>query len=148
MLKLNRSFASAFVAEDELVSYMDEHADVLAGLPAGTISASGKNLPGIVEIIQVVKGHGGRMGGDAGDICLRLSDRIAHRNRALLPADYERLVLQHFPQVVKVKCLPGLDTKKRNRSGVVTLVIVPRQEGGDCYCPGSRIAYRPRRGNL
>lgn len=110
---------------------IEEHADVLAGLPAGTISASEKNLPGIVEIIQVVKGHGGRMGGDAGDIRLRLSDRIAHRNRALLPADYERLVLQHFPQVVKVKCLPGLDTKKRNRPGVVTLVIVPRQEGGD-----------------
>lgn len=110
---------------------IEEHADVLAGLPAGTISASEKNLPGIVEIIQVVKGHGGRMGGDAGDIRLRLSDRIAHRNRALLPADYERLVLQHFPQVVKVKCLPGLDTKKRNRPGVVTLVIVPRQEGGE-----------------
>lgn len=35
MLKLNRSFASAFVAEDELVSYMDEHADVLARCQAG-----------------------------------------------------------------------------------------------------------------
>ena len=35
MLKLNRSFASAFVAEDELVSYMDEHVDVLARCQAG-----------------------------------------------------------------------------------------------------------------
>lgn len=111
------------------VKGIEEHPEVLAGLPAGTISDSEKNLPGIVGIEQIVKGHGGRMGGDAGDIRLRLSDRIAHRNRALLPADYERLVLQHFPQVMKVKCLPGLDTKGGNRQGVVTLVIIPRQEG-------------------
>lgn len=107
---------------------IEEHSDVLMGLPAGTISGSEKNLPGIVEIKQIVKGRGGRMGGDAGDIRLRLADRIAHRNRALLPVDYERLVLQHFPQVMKVKCLPGLDTKGKDRPGVVTLVIVPRQE--------------------
>ena len=105
-----------------------EHPEALAGLPVGTISASEKTIPGIAGIEQIVKGCGGRMGGDAGDIRLYLSDRIAHRNRALLPADYERLILQHFPQVMKVKCLPGLDSKGENRSGVVTLVIVPRRE--------------------
>lgn len=108
---------------------LEEHPEALAGLPAGTISASEENLPGIVEIEQIVNGRGGRPGGDAGELRLRLSDRIAHRNRALLPTDYERLVLQHFPQVVKVKCLPGLDTKGKGRPGVVTLVVVPRPEG-------------------
>lgn len=103
--------------------------DCLAGLSAGTISVSEKNLPGIAGISQVVKGRGGRAGGDAGDIRLHMSARIAHRNRAVSPSDYEQLVLEHFPQVMKVKCLPGLNTKCTDKAGCVTLVIVPRSSG-------------------
>lgn len=101
----------------------------LSGLPAGTISISEKSLPGVTGIRQVVKGRGGRAGGDAGDVRLRVSSRIAHRNRAVLPGDYEQLVLEHFPQVMKVKCLPGVDAKGLDRAGVVTLVVVPRATG-------------------
>lgn len=106
-----------------------EHPEALKGIAAGTISSSEKTIPGITGICQIVPGRGGRIGGDRGDMCLHLSDRIAHRNRALLPGDYERLVLEYFPQVMKVKCLPGLDSKGKERTGIVTLVIVPRQAG-------------------
>jgi hypothetical protein len=35
----------------------------------------------------------------------RVSERLRHKQRAVAPWDYERLVLQKFPQVYKVKCL-------------------------------------------
>lgn len=54
----------------------------------------------------------------------RLSERIAHRQRPLLPCEYEQLVLQEFPGLAKVKCLRGIDAKSLNRTTVVTLVAI------------------------
>ena len=54
----------------------------------------------------------------------RLSERIAHRQRPLLPCEYEQLVLQEFPGLAKVKCLRGIDAKSLNRATVVTLVAI------------------------
>ncbi len=55
---------------------------------------------------------------------LRVSERVNHRQRALLPRDYEQMVLQEFPELRKVKCLPGIDAKGEGRSNLVTLVLV------------------------
>ncbi|HNC99596.1 MAG TPA: hypothetical protein PKW90_25935, partial [Myxococcota bacterium] len=50
---------------------------------------------------------------------LRVSERLSHRQRAILPRDYERLALSLFPSLYKVRCLPG------SRAGKVELVVVP-----------------------
>ncbi|TAJ12208.1 hypothetical protein DMA11_13740 [Marinilabiliaceae bacterium JC017] len=101
--------------------------DVLAqGLPAGSITKAVRRIPGIAEIIQIVPSMGGKIKETPMEMRIRLSERISHRHRAVTPADYEKLVLETFPQVQKVKCLPGLDSKGQRR-GVVTLVILQKQ---------------------
>lgn len=104
-------------------------ADWISGLAEGSITAAYEDLPGISRITQITKGKGGRPAEGRQEIQRRIPERIAHRNRAVLPADYEQLVLEHFRQVAKVKCLPGLDTKGMDRKGVVTLVILPHDAG-------------------
>lgn len=104
--------------------------DWVDGVPAGTITSPVNHIPGIAAICQLVSGCGGRLPGDAAEIRLRMSDRIAHRNRAVVAPDFERLVMEHFPEVMKVKCLPGLDTKGLGRKGIVSLVVVPRPQAG------------------
>ena len=50
---------------------------------------------------------------------------MRHRNRAVTRWDYERLVLESFPQVFKVKCLPHTDSDNELAPGHVKLVAVP-----------------------
>lgn len=58
---------------------------------------------------------------------MRVSEYSTHRGKGVTPRDYERLVLQAFPQVGKTKCLPSVDTKGERRPGAVTMVIIPRR---------------------
>jgi hypothetical protein len=97
------------------------------GLEAGTIVKSRAKLPGIANVTQIIKSSGGRIKESYGDMRIRLSERISHRQRAVNSVDFERLVLQQFPEVEKVKCLPGLDSKGNNRQGVVTLAVMKKQ---------------------
>ncbi len=56
----------------------------------------------------------------------RLSEGLQHRQRAITPWDVERLVLEAFPEVWMVACLPCLDTAQMQRSpGHLTVVAVP-----------------------
>ncbi len=50
----------------------------------------------------------------------RLSERLRHKNRAITAWDYEHMLLEKFPQVYKVKCLPSID-----QLGKVAVVVVP-----------------------
>lgn len=98
-------------------------------LKEGVIRQAARNIPGVAAVEQVSEGRGGRREEDEEGMKVRLVQRIRHRNRAVTPLDYEDLVLERFPEVAKVKCLPGLDSKGSRRKGVVTLVVVPREKG-------------------
>lgn len=58
----------------------------------------------------------------------RMSERLRHRGRAVTAWDYERLVLERFPQVWKVKCFATLDDERPSATspGRVLVVVVPR----------------------
>ncbi len=74
---------------------------------------------------------------------IRVSEYTAHRGKAVTQRDFERLVLQHFPAVRQVMCLPGyasLGAAGLQRSaGAVSLVVFPHAptpvELGYPYCP-------------
>lgn len=74
---------------------------------------------------------------------VRVSEYVAHRGKAVTQRDFERLVLQHFPAVRQVTCLPGFSTSEasglRREAGSVTLVVFPQSTGlaGQTYpfCP-------------
>ncbi len=99
-------------------------------LPEGTITAAVRNIPGVADIRQIVSGKGGRKEEDEETLKIRMIHRIRHRNRVVTPRDFEDRIMEEFPHVAKVNCLPGVDSKNMNRQGIVTLAVVPRLQNG------------------
>ncbi|HMB62277.1 MAG TPA: hypothetical protein VKN36_04330 [Eudoraea sp.] len=59
----------------------------------------------IKKIEQPYTSFDGRPKEDSDAFYLRASERLRHKNRAITIWDFERLVLQAFPEIYKVKCL-------------------------------------------
>jgi hypothetical protein len=51
----------------------------------------------------------------------RASERLRHKERALSMWDYERLILERFPEIYKAKCLPASPAQP----GKVEIIIIP-----------------------
>jgi hypothetical protein len=64
---------------------------------------------------------------------MRTAERLRHKARAVTPWDYERLVLDAFPEVFKVKCFPAMTSVSgmQPRPGSVLTVVIPRQPEND-----------------
>ena len=74
-------------------------------LPAGSIAKLVDKLPAIKKVQQPVASFGGKMKENEDEYYTRVSERLRHKSRAVSTWDYERLVLEQFPEVFKVKCL-------------------------------------------
>ncbi|MEH6628273.1 MAG: hypothetical protein V7739_17655, partial [Motiliproteus sp.] len=74
-------------------------------LPAATISKLAVPDTAVKKIQQPLASANGKAAEPGDDYCQRVSERLRHKNRAVTIWDYERLVLQQFPQVYKVRCL-------------------------------------------
>lgn len=85
------------------------------------------NLPGISSVTQAYPSFGGRAAESEEKFRQRVSERLRHKNRALLPLDYEQLVLEEFPELGKVKCFNSLSRAEASvKPGHVLVVVVPR----------------------
>ncbi len=74
-------------------------------LPAETISKLKESDSAIQEIVQPFASFGGSAKEESSAFYTRVSERLRHKRRAITIWDYERLVLQQFPSIYKVKCL-------------------------------------------
>lgn len=85
------------------------------------------SLVGISSVTQAFHPFGGREAESDDDFKVRISERLRHKNRALLPRDYEQLVLERFPELTKVKCFNSLSRAEAAvKPGHVLVVVVPR----------------------
>lgn len=84
------------------------------------VNCAGKKLPGIEKIVQITPFTDANTEENEVQKLIRVSEFITHRGRAVTARDYERMALQEFPEVRKVKCLPGISSP-----GEVTLVVIP-----------------------
>lgn len=104
-------------------------------LSAGTISEPKRTIPGIAGICQIEASFGGVAGEGREQWVRRVSERLRHKNRAVTPWDYERLILQRFPELYKVKCFPCMsgDPAHRGKSMpgrlLIAVIPYPRQTG-------------------
>jgi hypothetical protein len=103
----------------------DYEQHLLAGLPPGTITRLVQRNANIQRVQQPSPSFGGRGHEGSPEYFQRLSERLRHRNRAVTAWDLERLVLEAFPEVFKVKCLPHTDETGSFEAGHAALVIVP-----------------------
>ena len=109
-------------------------------LPAHTITSSVQDLAGIATIDQPMESFGGRPPEDRRSLDIRLGERLRHKDRAILAWDYERLVLERFPEVWKVQALPARNTVHGNAPGDVLVVVVPGAESRQVQDPTTPLA--------
>jgi len=120
-------------------------------LPAGSITGLRHSVPGLRAVYQAGPSFGPRpvspgMRCDVVDMLRRSSaERLRHKNRASTVWDYERLVLDRFPAVFKVKCIAHeqvprkigasqRDTRTGSISpGAVMVVVVPAPRQGEQF---------------
>nr|MBL8412089.1 baseplate J/gp47 family protein [Dechloromonas sp.] len=80
---------------------------------------------GVKQVAQPQASFGGRA--REGDEALRrrAAERLRHRQRCLTAWDYERLLLEAFPEVHRIKCIPHASDTSWMAPGNVLLVAIP-----------------------
>jgi hypothetical protein len=118
-----------------------------APLAPNTISALVVPQSAIKSIAQEFPSFGGRKEETDPQFYVRVSERLRHKGRAINIYDYERLVLEAFPAIYKVKCVPHTKICRNDAGagtplqspGWVTLAVIPEIAG---FSAGSR--FRPK----
>lgn len=95
----------------------------LTPLPPGSIKETANPIPQIDKIIQPFSSLKGKPAEADEQFYIRASERLRHKGRALTMWDYEYLVLEQFPEIYKVKCVPV------NTTGVVSVIVIPDIKG-------------------
>jgi hypothetical protein len=103
-------------------------------LPPNSMSLKGATLPGVLSLRQPSPSFGLRRAETIDQERTRIGERLRHKNRASTPWDYERLVLEAFPSVYKVKCLQNLDADTGAvQPGRVVIVVAPAAPRNDPF---------------
>ena len=123
-----------------LATYEDH---LQSSLPGGSIVKLVTRNASIKRIEQPDPSFGGRGEEDVTAFVRRASERLRHRHRAVTAWDFERLVLERFPEVFKVKCLPHTDESGAFLAGHTALVVVPNLRRG-----GGTNPLEPRAGEV
>ena len=102
-----------------------------APLPPGTITKLVGKRDGIAAVAQPYASFGATPAEPDSHFYTRVSERIRHKARALTLWDYERMVLERFPEIYKAKCLPaqagenGAGQGQGQEPGEVTVIVIP-----------------------
>lgn len=94
-------------------------------LPADMITRLQKPIQGIKSVMQPYQAYGGRAAETPKEFYTRVSERLRHKNRTWNIWDYERIILENFPEIYKVKCIPYADENSNYTPGSVLLVLLP-----------------------
>lgn len=89
-------------------------------VPAGSIVAPCREDSRIKTVLQPLPGYGGKPAETAEDAGIRERIRISTRGRAVCPGDYEALILERFPDIEKVCCIPSV-----TKEGETRIVVFP-----------------------
>lgn len=107
-------------------------------LPGGSIAKLKAPQAGIKKVQQPYAGFGGRPQESDQALTRRAAERLRHRSRCITPWDYERLLLEAFPSVHKVKCIPHASDTSWLAPGHVLLIAIPdlrNQNAVDPFAP-------------
>jgi hypothetical protein len=116
-------------------------------LPANTISKTVISDAAVKKISQPYASFGGRAREDDQHFYIRASERLRHKNRSIAMWDYERMVLEAYPSIYKVKCInhaqileKGLGTKtsyvdNELKPGYVLVIPIPDLQNKNAFDP-------------
>jgi hypothetical protein len=104
-------------------------------IPPKTIKAPAPGLVSLATTDQPLASFGGRAGEAPATLPIRVGERTRHKERASLAWDYERLVLEHFPEIAKVSALPARDEQGHSSPGHALVIVVPEASPVDASDP-------------
>ncbi len=108
-------------------------------LQAGTIAKLKTPIASVKSVSQPIASFGGKPKETDTTFRTRTSERLRHKNRALTIWDIERILLEEFPFVYKVKCLPHSTPNNWSSPGHVTAIIIPNLYNQNAVDP-----FRPK----
>ncbi|MEM8527066.1 MAG: baseplate J/gp47 family protein, partial [Bacteroidota bacterium] len=94
-------------------------------LPPKQISKLELGDAAIKKIEQAYPSFGGRTAESDTHFYIRISERLRHKGRAITLYDYERLVLEAFPDLYKVKCVNHATKDFILQPGEVLVAVIP-----------------------
>jgi hypothetical protein len=104
-------------------------------LAAGSITKLKVKDPNIKSINQPYASFGGKVKETSPEFYIRASERLRHKQRGITIWDYERIILQEFPELYKVKCINhtaygyynalGAEMDSEFAPGYVTIIVLP-----------------------
>ena len=113
---------------------------LLEGLAAEEVTQLEFGDVNVKKIEQPYPSVGGRLpeSGDRLSYYRRINERLRHRSRAVTVYDYERLALEYFPKIARVKTLPHTAVDYVCAPGCVTVAVIPYPKdmiGNGIYYP-------------
>ncbi|MBQ4818578.1 hypothetical protein [Aquimarina sp. MMG016] len=102
-------------------------------LEAGSISKLSEGDFSVKKVEQLYPSFDGRQPEDEGHFYIRVSEHLKHKGRALMLNDYEKVVLEGFPEIYKTKCIShtmGLSAIEYHRDleiapGYIVITVIP-----------------------
>lgn len=94
-------------------------------LAAETIASLLERRAEVGKVLQPFASFGGKTVEPDADFYQRVSERLRHKDRAVGVLDYERLILQQFPEVYQVKCLNHSQAAGQNEFSPGHVRVVP-----------------------
>ncbi|MFO1433887.1 MAG: baseplate J/gp47 family protein [Candidatus Competibacteraceae bacterium] len=96
-------------------------------LEKGRITKLKNGLAAVKSVTQPYASFDGRPVETDTAFHTRVAERLRHKNRCITAWDYERIILEAFPQVHKVKCIPHAKKDKDSwrAPGNVLIVVIP-----------------------
>ena len=107
-------------------------------LPANSITELTVRDAAISEVFQPYSSFNGKREETKEEFYIRVSERLKHKNRALTLDDYEKLILNRFPRIYKVKCLPQNELttiESAWRRGEVVVVVILKNSNSFPFFP-------------
>lgn len=97
----------------------------------GAIKALYKKVPAIAEVIQPFTSFGGRKPDGYAERYTRMAERLRHKKRASSGWDYERMILDRFPEVFKAQYIPWINTTTAKKE--LKIVVFPEMFNNNRY---------------
>jgi hypothetical protein len=119
----------------------------LLAIPPKTVKAAAAPLAGVATVDQPIASFGGRAGETAATLPIRLGERLRHKERASLAWDHERLVLERFSDIAKVRVLAARNLAGSRKPGELLVVVMPGPDSisaTDALKPQSSVDVRGR----
>lgn len=116
---------AANAIEVEFCGNDSESGHLQSPLMQGSITRLKTGAAEVKNITQPFASFGGRPTESADLFNTRVSERLRHKGRCISVWDYERMVLEAFPNLHTVKCVPHATPDCWLKPGNVLLVVIP-----------------------